>query len=129
MKKTWIFLAVILTAPVLAQSTYPRDITLSWNHPTLYVDGSDIQPGDLKGTKIVCSRHDGSVAINFEVPNVGNPGDAQSYTFVGGILQPGTYTCNAFAVTVDDEQSDASNDAFIKYTGKPNPPENNSASK
>ena len=115
---------LFLLAPVaLAQQDYPRDIDYCWTLPTKYVDGTDIQPGDLASTRIVSVRQDNTVAIDELVP-VGTvlPGERQCHTFAGSIPQPGTYTAVAYAITVDDISSDASAEAVKKFTGKPLPP-------
>jgi hypothetical protein len=90
----------------------------------LYVDGSDIQDGDLASTRLTVDRHDGSRAVDTLIATVGLPGDRQCVTLVGDIPIPGTYTSFAYAITIDDTSSDASNAAVKKYTGKPNPPVN-----
>jgi hypothetical protein len=129
MRKVTVLIMLLLGAAAVAQQNYPRDITLSWTAPVLYVDGTAIQQGDLKETRIYCERNDGSVVIDEAVPMIGGPGDPQEYVFSGAIPQPGTYTCTSFAVTIDDISSDASDPATIKYTGKPQPPGNMSSRK
>jgi hypothetical protein len=99
-----------------AQAQYPLPLELQWQNPTLYVDGTDIGPEELRGTAFICSRHSGEEVINEEIPSAG-PGTVQSTVFQ--VSQPGTYTCYAYAITVDDIYSDASNPASKKYTGKP----------
>jgi len=118
------FIAFLLFGSItFAQSNYPRDVTLCWTHPTLYEDGTTIEDGDLRGTFIHGERQNLLVILDEEVPITGVPGSMQCQTFVGAIPQPGTYTFTAFAITVDDISSDASNAAIKKYTGKPLPPE------
>ena len=115
-------LLVLALIPVaaLAQQMFPQDLSLSWTHPTQYTDLTPIEPGDLRGTLLQCSRNDNTLIVNEEVP-FGGPVE-QSYTFVGVIPQPGTYTCIAFSITIDGVMSDASNEVVRKYTGKPLPP-------
>jgi hypothetical protein len=117
-------LAIFLFATGAFAADYPRDIALTWTNPTLYDDDTPIQVGDLRGTRIICSRHSGEVVIDEEVPNLGDPGNGEGNVFTAMIPRPGTYTCTAYAVTIDDTQSDASNSAAKKYTGKPKPPFN-----
>lgn len=104
------------SAVVGAQTQYPLPLELQWQNPALYVDGTDIGPDELRGTAFICSRHSGEEVINEEIPSAG-PGTVQSTVFQ--VNQPGTYTCYAYAITVDDIYSDASNPASKKYTGKP----------
>jgi hypothetical protein len=118
-----IMLGMLLTSIAFGQApNYPRDISLCWTHPTLYEDGTDIQPGDLGNTRLTLNRHDGTQVMDVSVPMVGDPGTQQCSTQVGVIPQPGTYTALAYAITVDSISSDASNPASKKYTGKPLPP-------
>jgi hypothetical protein len=121
----WWFLSLLLAPVAFAQQDYPRDITYCWTLPTQYVDGSDIQPGDLASTRIVTERNDGTPVLD-ELVAVGQllPGENQCQTFVGVIPQPGTYNGVAYAITIDDISSDASGTAIKKYTGKPLPPQN-----
>lgn len=123
-----VFLALFafcFSFPAAAQQDYPRDITLSWTNPSLNTDGSQIQPGELKEIRLKCDRHDGTNAFDILVPLTDQgPGDAMAQTVVGGIPQPGTYSCVGFAINIDDISSDASGVATRKYTGKPGPPEN-----
>ena len=107
----------------LAQSDYPRDITLSWTNPSQYVDGSVIEAGDLDQIVIDCFRNNDTVpAFSQSVADSGE-GQPQSETFVAVVPSPGTYTCVAYAVVVDGTSSDASNPAVKKYIGKPMPPQ------
>ena len=118
-------LLVLLTLPVVAfaQQDYPRDITLSWTNPSQYVDGSVIEAGDLESIRVECFRGSDTVATFVSsVPDTGE-GAPQTETFAGVIPQPGTYTCFAYAIAVGVE-SDASNAASRKFTGKPLPPQN-----
>lgn len=117
MKQIALALALIMSQGVtFAQTQYPLDMTLTWVNPDLYVDGTDIGPDELRGTALICARHSGEEVINEEVASTG-PGTTQEATFQ--VSQPGTYTCYAYAITVDDIYSDASNPTQKKYTGKP----------
>ena len=118
--KRVILLGLFLAATALGQSSYPRALTLCWEHPSLYVDGSEIQPGDLANTRLVVNRHDGANAFDVLVPMEGLPGSTQCSTQTS-IPQPGTYTALAFSITIDDTSSDESNASVKKYTGKPLP--------
>ena len=106
-----------------AQQDYPRSITLSWTNPVLYTTGETIQPGDLADTRLVCIRNSGETVLDELVPVSAGPGGPEEATFTA-IPNPGTYTCEAFAITIDGESSDASAAVSVKYTGKPNPPNN-----
>lgn len=123
MKKFWL-LFLLLPITAMAQQDYPRDITYCWTLPTQYVDGSVIEAGDLATTRIAASRNSGESIFDELIP-VGTtlPGERQCHTFVGAIPGPGTYLAVAFAITIDDVSSDASNEASRKFTGKPLPPQ------
>lgn len=111
------------SASVSAQSDYPRDITLSWTNPSQYVDGSAIEAGDLDSIRVECFRNNDTVpAFVSTVPDTGE-GAPQSETYTGAIPSPGTYACVAYAIVVGGVESDASNSATRKYTGKPLPPQ------
>ena len=122
--KRIIALSLLLASTALAQQDYPRDITYCWVLPSQYVDGSAIQEGDLASTRIVSERNDGTQVLDEMVPVNTSPGGSQCKTFVGVIPQPGTYLAVAYAITVDDISSDASDVASRKFTGKPLPPQN-----
>jgi hypothetical protein len=112
---------ILLLLPLVAfgQQVYPLDITLTWTNPSLYVDDTEIQAGDLAETRITCSRHSGETVLDATFPVTAGPGGAESETIPGAIPQPGTYKCLAYSITVDNISSDASNPAERKYTGKP----------
>ena len=124
MKKiAMIFLLLTLSVTVHAQQDYPRDISYCWTLPTQYVDGTDIQPGDLGNIRIVTSRNDGTSVLDELVPITTElPGEQMCKTFVDSIPQPGTYLGVAYAITIDAISSDPSNESSKKYTGKPLPP-------
>lgn len=119
--KKLVILILLFSSAAFAQQDYPRTLTLTLTQPTLYEDGTTIEPGELVNNRYNCARQDGTVILNETRPVTVDPGQVQSETFVGVIPQPGTYTCYAYAATADAE-SDASNPAFKKYTGKPLPP-------
>lgn len=110
---------LFITMLALGQSTYPRDAAVCWTNPSLYEDGSVIQDGDLASIRITGTRHDGSPAFDLLEPAAVVAGSAQCATLIGAIPQPGTYEFVAYAITIDDTSSDASNSEFKKYTGKP----------
>jgi hypothetical protein len=123
MKKFLIFLLAFVPMLTLAQSSYPRDISHCWTLPSLNTDGSSIQDGDLSHVRIVTVRNSGETVLDTNIP-IGDllPGDRQCFNSVGAIPGPGQYASVAYAVTVDDISSDASNEAYKRYTGKPQPP-------
>ena len=124
MKKLITLAALLVTASVCAQQGYPRDITLSWENPSQYVDGSPIEAGDLESVRIECYRqNDPTPAFTSTVPDTGE-GQSQTETFTGVIPQPGTYNCFAYAIVVDGTESDPSNQTDKKFIGKPLPPQN-----
>ena len=119
-----LFTLVLLLVPALAwaQQDYPRDITLSWTNPSSYTDGSPIAAGDLDSIRVECFRANETVAtFTSTVPDTGE-GLPQSETYVAVIPGPGTYRCFAYAI-VGTSESDPSNEATKKYTGKPLPPQ------
>lgn len=123
MRGILVLLAVLWAGSASAQQGYPRDITLSWTNPTQYVDGSLIEAGDLESIRVECFRSNDTVATFVStVPDTGE-GAAQSETFTGVIPGPGTYNCLAYAIVVGGAESDPSNQASKKYTGKPLPPQ------
>lgn len=114
---------LVFSASVSAQSDYPRDITLSWTNPSQYVDGSAIEAGDLDSVRVECFRSNDTVPTFVStVPDTGE-GLPQTETYTAAIPSPGTYTCVAYAIVVGGVESDASNSATRKYTGKPLPPQ------
>ena len=119
MKRFWLLL---LPAFALAQSNYPRDLTITITWPTAYVDGSVILDGDLRGAQVICQRQDATMIANEEIPIVVLPGESQVHTFTGAVPQPGKYTCVAQAITVQNDISDPSNAHEQRFTGKPLPP-------
>lgn len=122
--KFLIGLVLLLAAPAaFAQQDYPRDITLSWANADAYVTGEAIEPGDLESVRIECFRQNETVAtFTSTVPDTGE-GAAQTETFVGVIPAPGTYLCYGYSIVVGGAESDASNEAQRKFTGKPLPPQ------
>jgi hypothetical protein len=128
---TRLFIAVLFLFPAIAfgQQAFPRDITLSWTNPDSYVPvapatvGEPIAPGDLESIRVECFRNSETTpAFTRVVPDTGE-GQPQSETFVGVIPQPGTYRCFAYATVVGGAESDPSNEALRKFTGKPLPPQ------
>jgi len=115
---------LLFATSAFAQQSYPRDITLSWENPSQYTDGSIIEAGDLDSIRVECFRGNDTVATFVStVPDTGE-GAPQSEVFAGVIPQPGTYTCIAYAIVVDGTESDPSNSVAKKYIGKPLPPQN-----
>lgn len=108
--------------PVLAfAADFPRDLTLTLTQPSQYEDGAAIEALELVSNRFNCARQDGTVVVDESRLVTTGPGQEESFVFVGVIAQPGTYTCYAWASTADAE-SDPSNAAFVKHTGKPLPP-------
>jgi hypothetical protein len=123
--KTYFTLAALLlaAASASAQTSFPRDITLSWTNPSEYVDGSIIEAGDLYYIRAACFRNaETSATFEMTVPATGE-GALQTETFEAVIPSPGTYTCFAVAIVIDGTESDESNPTTRKYIGKPLPPQ------
>lgn len=118
-------LLLLVSMPVSAQQDYPRDITLSWLWPTLNVDGTVIQEGDLRGGDAVCFRNnDFSVPIFDLQTLITVPlGARETMTFFNSIPKPGIYQCFVTAVTVQGISSDFSDEFPARFTGKPLPPQ------
>lgn len=123
MRKLTLIVMLLASTLVVAQQDYPRDITLDWVNADQYVDGSIIQPGDLVSVRLECFRNqDATPVVSATVPAAGE-GLPQTETLVGVIPAPGNYQCFAYSVVVGGIESDASNSASRKYTGKPLPPQ------
>lgn len=111
-------LLIFLSLSANAQQDYPRDITVTWDNPTEYTDGSLIEAGDLDAIRIEIYRQNDTVpAFTATVPDTGE-GLTQVEVFTGAIPQPGTYRIEGYAI-VDNIESDPSIPLFKKYTGKP----------
>ena len=122
MKYVTLTLLMLLTSTAFAQQEYPRDITLSWTNPSLYVDGTPIQAGDLTQIRLECYRHDDAITPVFSNVEVAlGEGVPQSVTYLGVIPRPGTYTCYGYAAVADGTESDPSLPDAQKYLGKPQP--------
>jgi hypothetical protein len=121
----WKSLAVIslllLSGSVLAQQNFPRDITVSWTNPDQYTDGTFIEAGDLESIRIEIFRNSDPVTPIYvtTVPDSGE-GLPQSEVFALAVPGPGTYEIYGYAIVIGGEESDRSNPASKKYTGKPN---------
>jgi hypothetical protein len=120
MKAILITLALLLfSVTANAQQDYPRPITVSWTNPSLYVDGSTIEAGDLDNIRIEIYRQNDTIPVfTATIPDNGE-GAAQSELFADAIPQPGTYRIEGYAIVVGGAESDPSIPAFKKYTGKP----------
>lgn len=127
MKKLFIILAVLVLLGVspmtYAQQDYPRPITLSWTNPDMYTDGTSIETGDLESIRIEVYRQNDTVPVFVATIPDNGEGAEQSETFAASIPQPGTYEVVAYAIVVGGAESDPSNSAFKKYTGKPRSPQ------
>jgi hypothetical protein len=95
---------------------------LSWTSPSLYVDGSTIEAGDLDSIRIEVYRQNDTVPVFVATIPDNGEGLEQAETFADSIPQPGTYEVYAYAIVVGGEESDPSAPAFKKYTGKPRNP-------
>lgn len=112
----------LVAGSVFAQSDYPRDISFSWVNASQYEDGSLIDAGDLTQVRIECFRNNATSAILVELFTVTGEGLPQSEVVVGGIPQPGTYSCVGYSIIFDGTESVASAATVKKFTGKPRPP-------
>jgi len=117
-----LFLVLLFAGAALGQQDYPRDITISWTNADQYTDGTAIEAGDLTGVRVECFRqNDTTPMLTGTFPPTAE-GAPQTETFSGAIPQPGTYTCYGYSIVIGGIESDASNPAAKKYTGKPLPP-------
>lgn len=117
-------LMVITGGALHAQdSSYPRDITLSWTNPSQYEDGSNIAAGDLDSVRFECSNNTtpSVLVVDASLPDNGE-GAQQSNTWVDVIPAPGTYTCYAWAKVVTGAESQPSSPANKQFFGTPLPP-------
>ena len=120
MKYLFLLAGLLLASTASAQQEYPRDITLSWTNPSLYVDGTPIEAGDLTGIRLECYRHDDAITPVIAATEVAlGEGAPQSVTYSGGIAKPGTYTCYGYAIVIGGIESDPSLPTSQKYVGKP----------
>jgi hypothetical protein len=118
-----LLIAALLPMAVWA-AAFPQNLTLSWTNASQYTDGTDIDPVDLTGVRILCTRtNDGEVLINTTLVPTG-VGLAQQEVFTDVITRAGTVECVGFTVVSDGTESDPSGTAIKKYIGKPQPPEN-----
>jgi hypothetical protein len=122
MKQILFVTLLLLSSMANAQQEYPRDITLSWTNASQYTDGTDIEAGDLTGTRIECFRQNDTVPMLTGTFVPTGEGVPQTETFVGSIPQPGTYTCYGYSIVIGGIESDASAPAQKKYVGKPRAP-------
>ena len=122
--RTWILLAALLLVSIAAQGAeFPVDITLTWTNPTMYEDGTLIDPPDLTGLRFQCWRNnDNTEILNDSSVAPTGPGLVQSHVYVGLITQPGNYRCVGFASVVDGTESRPSDPTEFKVIGKPNAP-------
>ena len=97
MKKLLICAVVLFAQNAFAQQDYPRDITLSWTNPSLYVDGTSIDPGDLDSIRVTCFRgSDTTPAFTSTVPDTGEGAqqtESQSQRFHDGQAESFLGTC------------------------------------
>lgn len=115
--------AVLFAATaVQAQQDYPRDIEITWENSSEYVDGTLIEAGDLVGVRIEIFRGQDAVAMFVATVPASGEGLVQVENFVGAIDRPGTYRIVGYSVVIGGINSDASAPIFRKYTGKPLPP-------
>jgi hypothetical protein len=121
-KRAIVLLAMLAATAAFGQQDYPRDITLSWVNASEYVDGTQIESGDLTSVRIECFRQNETTPVVNQVVAAIGEGAAQTVTFAGVIPNPGTYTCYGYSVVVGNIESDASNPSSKKYVGKPVPP-------
>lgn len=120
--KCLIYTLLLIPGLALGQQDFPRDLTVSWDNPSEYVDGSVIEAGDLETIRVEVYRQNDTVpAFVANVPDNGE-GQRQREVFPGAIPQPGTYTVVAIAVVIGGVESDPSDPDFVKHVGKPRPP-------
>lgn len=121
--KRSIIIAVVLSALsvscAFAQQDFPKDLTVSWTNPSEYTDSTLIEAGDLDAIRIeVYRQNDTTPVFTATIPDTGE-GLTQSELFLAAIPQPGTYRIEGYAIVVGGVESDVSESAFKKYTGKP----------
>ena len=117
------FVFLLFAGAALSQTLFPQDITFSWLNADQYEDGSLIElgPTDVFSVRIDCVRNNNAVPILSQTFTATGPGLTQTEVVVGGIPQPGTYTCVGYSI-VNGIESQPSASIEKKYTGRPKPP-------
>jgi hypothetical protein len=129
MKRFFLIIALLAAGMAAqAQQNFPRDITISWTNASEYEDvlvngvpepGGPIEAGDLDAVRIEIYRQNEAVPVfTATIPDTGE-GAAQTEVFSQAIPRPGTYRIEGYSIVVGGAESDASESAFKKYTGKP----------
>lgn len=109
----------LLAQGAWAQQDFPKDLTVSWENPSTYIDDTPIEIGDLESIRIEAYRQNDAVPMfTATIPDNGE-GASQVEIFAAAIPQPGTYRIEAYAIVVGGVESDPSIPLFKKYTGKP----------
>lgn len=113
--KVWVVGVLVSIGLIVIPPAIGGSKDFSWTNPTQYTDGTALDPAtDLKEIRIYCSK-DGA-----QVPVIVVPSPATNYT---ATLSTGTYQCYATAVSVEDQESFASNSVtFTVDPLIPNPP-------
>ncbi len=113
--KNWVVGLLVAIGLIVIPPAIGGSKDFSWTNPTQYTDGTALDPAtDLKEIRIYCSK-DGQ-----QVPVIVVPSPATNYT---ATLSTGTYQCYATAVSVEDQESFASNSVtFTVDPLIPNPP-------
>ncbi len=114
-----ITLCLLFVSSVALAAGYPRDITLSWDNASEYVDSTLIEAGDLTGVKLDCYRQNDVVPVFSAIVPANGEGLRQVETFTASIPRPGTYRCEGFSIVIGDIYSDASVPTYKKFVGKP----------
>ncbi len=113
--KVWVVGVLVSIGLIVIPPAIGGSKDFSWTNPTQYTDGTALDPAtDLKEIRIYCSK-DGA-----QVPVIVVSSPATNYT---ATLSTGTYQCYATAVSVEDQESFASNSVtFTVDPLIPNPP-------
>lgn len=109
MKKTWIFLLLLLSPLVFAVG----EKTFNFTPPTQYEDGTPMPQSAIASYDIEC---DGSLLVN--LPNV--PLNTDTYQAPAGTFATGPHACQAFTVTTEGVRSGPSN--TVNFTVEPGVP-------
>ena len=126
MKKWFGLVAGLLMFGIaFAQSTFPRDLTIQWDLPTSYTDGTTLEPDALGDIRLVCSEQGGPDVLDTLVPVADPPGTRVQHIEPGAIPRAGVYVCVAYAILRDNGLSSGpSNAAMMRFTEASMAPEN-----
>ena len=114
-------LMVLLSLLFIVSIAVAGTVTLTWDAPTTYTDGSQIALDQLGAYKVYYGHASHTYTSNVSVPNPMTP----TVTYVLSSLPTGTYFFAVAATDIYGNESDPSNEVskFVS-AGPPSPPTN-----